>query len=96
MLAATKVDDQRREAEAASMWNLGLGQPWPVSGLHGRGTGDLLDALLEVLPEAPKETFEAENEGATLIPSSAGSSVRRPTLATSIIMICGLPDSYDV
>ena len=59
LLAANKVDDQRSEAEAASMWNLGLGEPYAVSALHGRGSGDLLDALLEVVPEAPRET-EAE------------------------------------
>lgn len=53
VLAANKVDDQRGEAEAAAMWNLGLGQPWPVSALHGRGSGDLLDALMEVMPPAP-------------------------------------------
>ncbi|MBK9475871.1 MAG: ribosome biogenesis GTPase Der [Tetrasphaera sp.] len=51
VLIANKVDDQRVEADAAALWNLGLGQPWPVSALHGRGTGDALDALLEVLPE---------------------------------------------
>lgn len=54
ILAANKVDDQRHEAMAASMWNLGLGEPRPVSALHGRGSGDLLDALLAVLPEAPQ------------------------------------------
>ena len=58
VLAANKVDDARTEAEAASMWNLGLGQPWAVSALHGRGTGDLLDAVLDALPEAPRETLE--------------------------------------
>lgn len=63
VLAANKVDDQRTEAEAAAMWNLGLGQPWPVSALHGRGTGDLLDALLETLEQAPKESFEVETGG---------------------------------
>lgn len=57
VLAANKVDDNRAEAEAAAMWNLGLGQPWAVSAMHGRGTGDLLDALLEVVP-APPEDFE--------------------------------------
>ncbi len=51
LLVANKVDDQRGEADAAYLWSLGLGQPWPVSSLHGRGSGDLLDALLEVLPE---------------------------------------------
>ena len=51
VLVANKVDDQRAEADAAYLWNLGLGQPWPVSALHGRGSGDVLDALLDVLPE---------------------------------------------
>ncbi|MDQ3526725.1 MAG: ribosome biogenesis GTPase Der, partial [Actinomycetota bacterium] len=51
VLLANKVDDERVEADAAMLWSLGLGQPWPVSALHGRGSGDVLDALLEVLPE---------------------------------------------
>ncbi len=51
VLVANKVDDQRGEADAAGLWSLGLGQPWPVSALHGRGSGDMLDALLAVLPE---------------------------------------------
>ncbi|MGZ8751288.1 MAG: ribosome biogenesis GTPase Der [Pseudonocardia sp.] len=50
VLVANKVDDQRFEADAAALWSLGLGMPWPVSALHGRGTGDLLDAVLEALP----------------------------------------------
>ncbi len=55
VLAANKVDDQRTEAEAHALWNLGLGEPYPVSALHGRGSGDLLDAVLAALPEAPPE-----------------------------------------
>jgi GTP-binding protein len=51
VLIANKVDDERGEADAATLWNLGLGQPWPVSALHGRGSGDALDAVLDVLPE---------------------------------------------
>jgi GTP-binding protein len=58
VLAVNKVDDQRLEAEAAAMWNLGLGEPIPVSALHGRGSGDLLDAVLAVLPQAPPESEE--------------------------------------
>jgi GTP-binding protein len=57
VLAANKVDDQRAEAEAYSLWNLGLGEPYPVSALHGRGSGDLLDAVLAALPEPPAESF---------------------------------------
>ena len=51
VLVANKVDDARAEADAAMLWSLGLGEPHPVSALHGRGSGDLLDACLAVLPE---------------------------------------------
>ncbi|WP_327413120.1 ribosome biogenesis GTPase Der [Streptomyces sp. NBC_01233] len=57
VLCANKVDGQSGEADAASLWSLGLGMPHPVSSLHGRGTGDMLDAVLEALPEAPAQTF---------------------------------------
>ncbi|MBM9506080.1 ribosome biogenesis GTPase Der [Actinacidiphila acididurans] len=57
VLAANKVDGPSGEADAYALWNLGLGEPYPVSSLHGRGTGDLLDAIIEVLPEAPAVTF---------------------------------------
>jgi GTP-binding protein len=56
VLAATKVDDERAVADTAALWTLGLGEPHPVSGLHGRGTGDLLDAVLDVLPSAPRDS----------------------------------------
>ncbi|HLS75575.1 MAG TPA: ribosome biogenesis GTPase Der [Nocardia sp.] len=55
ILVANKVDDHRVEAEAASLWSLGLGEPRMVSAAHGRGTGDLLDDVLQALPETPRE-----------------------------------------
>lgn len=58
VLAANKVDDLRGEAEAFGLWNLGLGEPIPVSALHGRGSGDMLDAILAALPETPAESFD--------------------------------------
>ena len=57
VLAANKVDDERVEAQAYNLWNLGLGEPHPVSAIHGRGSGDLLDAILEALPETPEATY---------------------------------------
>ncbi|GAB47599.1 ribosome biogenesis GTPase Der [Mobilicoccus pelagius] len=51
VLVANKVDDTRAESDAAMLWSLGLGEPHPVSALHGRGSGDMLDDLLAVLPE---------------------------------------------
>lgn len=50
-LAANKVDNEKMESEAALLWSLGLGQPHSVSAMHGRGVADLLDAVLEALPE---------------------------------------------
>ena len=55
VLVANKVDDARSEADALSLWSLGLGEPVMVSAMHGRGSGDMLDLALEALPEAPKE-----------------------------------------
>jgi GTP-binding protein len=46
ILVANKVDDQRTENESTALWNLGLGQPFAVSALHGRGSGDLLDEIV--------------------------------------------------
>ncbi|HKT00904.1 MAG TPA: ribosome biogenesis GTPase Der [Rugosimonospora sp.] len=50
LLVANKVDNAAMEIEATSLWSLGLGEPYPVSALHGRGSGDLLDAVLDALP----------------------------------------------
>ena len=60
VLAVTKIDDERGESDAAELWSLGLGEPYPVSGLHGRGSGELLDAVLAALPDAPREDFGGE------------------------------------
>jgi GTP-binding protein len=53
IVAANKVDDVRAEPGVAELWQLGLGEPHPVSALHGRGSGDLLDAVLLALPATP-------------------------------------------
>ena len=51
LLVANKIDNAEDEADGYSLWNLGLGEPRFVSALHGRGSGDLLDLLIEQLPE---------------------------------------------
>ncbi len=51
ILIANKVDGDHDEADAHALWNLGLGEPHFVSGLHGRGSGDLLDTIVRELPE---------------------------------------------
>ena len=51
MLIANKVDSEKDELEAHSLWNLGLGEPYFISAAHGRGSGDLLDEIVSRLPE---------------------------------------------
>lgn len=58
-LAVNKLDTPGREEAIHDFWSLGLGQPWPVSALHGHGSGDLLDAIVESLPE--REVLEEED-----------------------------------
>lgn len=53
VLVANKVDDVHVEGEAAALWSMGLGQPFAVSALHGKGSGDLLDEILANFPEDP-------------------------------------------
>jgi len=60
LLAVTKIDDERGEPDVAELWRLGLGEPFAVSGLHGRGSGDLLDEVLARLPDAP---VDRDSEG---------------------------------
>ncbi len=51
LLVANKVDGDREEADATALYSLGLGEPMPVSALHGRGAGELLDRMVQLLPE---------------------------------------------
>jgi GTP-binding protein len=51
ILVGNKIDNEADESDGYALWNLGLGEPIFVSALHGRGSGDLLDLLIEQLPE---------------------------------------------
>ncbi|GGO95243.1 ribosome biogenesis GTPase Der [Wenjunlia tyrosinilytica] len=81
VLCANKVDGPSSEADATALWSLGLGEPHPVSALHGRGTGDMLDAVLEALPEAPAQTF-----GATVGGPRRVALVGRPNVGKSSLL----------
>ncbi|HIG74056.1 MAG TPA: ribosome biogenesis GTPase Der [Bacteroidetes bacterium] len=58
LVVANKADNDARRLEAAELWGLGLGDVFPVSAINGSGSGDLLDGVLEVLPEAADEDEE--------------------------------------
>ncbi len=54
LLVANKADAPGDASDVADLYRLGLGEPFPVSALHGQGIGDLMDRLLELLPDAPE------------------------------------------
>ncbi|MBW3666594.1 MAG: ribosome biogenesis GTPase Der [Actinobacteria bacterium] len=78
VVAANKADDVLVERDLDRLWGLGLGEPQPVSAYHGRGVGDLLDRLVEVLPD-PEEMPEVEP-----LPSIA--IVGRPNVGKSTLL----------
>ncbi|MGH8998049.1 MAG: ribosome biogenesis GTPase Der [Acidimicrobiia bacterium] len=60
-LAVNKVDDANRETDAWAFSRLGLGEPVPVSALHGRGSGELLDLLVDAFPpEVPSPSVPGD------------------------------------
>jgi GTP-binding protein len=58
ILVANKVDGDSDESDAHALWNIGLGEPYFVSALHGRGSGDLLDVIVKELPEVGRAQAE--------------------------------------
>ncbi|MFP3899842.1 MAG: ribosome biogenesis GTPase Der [Acidimicrobiia bacterium] len=82
LVVANKVDDANREALVWELMALGLGEPFPVSALHGRGTGDLLDALVSRLPEPAPVAAEASAGGADLRAPGGRRAARAPGAET--------------
>ena len=77
-LAVNKMDNPARDDETWEYWQLGMGQPWPVSALHGHGTGDLLDAVVAALPaeaSSQDETDDALNVAVIGRPNAGKSSL---------------------
>src|SRR5690606_926077 len=65
LLVANKVDGESREADAWELMKLGLGEPYTISALHGRNTGDLRDEIVALLPaeDAPPVAGDDEEDG---------------------------------
>ena len=62
LLAVNKAEAPGRAFTVHEFQRLGLGEPWPVSGLHGTGTGDLLDQIVALLPDHGPDTLESDAE----------------------------------
>jgi len=101
LLVANKVDDPRKDADALEFHRLGLGDPLPVSALHGHGTGDLLDEIVERLPGAgPAEVGEEAIRVAILgRPNVGKSSLLNALVGQERVIVSDVPgttrDSID-
>jgi GTP-binding protein len=94
LLAANKADNQRRRADAVEFYALGLGDPLPVSALHGLGTGDLLDAIVEALPTiAAEEDEEDERVKIAIVgrPNVGKSSLLNRLLGQERVIVSEVP-----
>ena len=80
LFVVNKIDGPKQELDIGHVWALGLGDPVIVSALHGRGTGDFLDALVAALPEATDEDNVPEDRLATL------AIVGRPNVGKSTLL----------
>ena len=85
LVAVNKVDDEAHENLIWEFIRLGLGDPFPVSALHGRGVGDLLDAAMALLPEEPGEQLEAGAEPESDAGTVSVSIVGRPNAGKSTL-----------
>jgi GTP-binding protein len=79
LLVVNKCDNAARRAQAVEFHELGMGEPIPISALHGSGTGDLLDRLLEILPQPETEQPEPE-------PAARIAIVGRPNVGKSSLL----------
>jgi GTPase len=101
LVLANKVDDPRRDDEALEFHRLGLGDPIPVSALHGHGTGDLLDRIVDELPGGgPREVGE-DAIGVAILgrPNVGKSSLLNALVGADRVMVSEVPgttrDSID-
>ena len=93
ILAVNKCDTVERFAEAAQFYALGLGDPHPISALHGTGTGDMLDALVAVLPPAPAEDIEDDSVAIAIVgkPNVGKSSLLNRLLGEERAIVSPIP-----
>jgi GTP-binding protein len=79
ILVANKVDGIEAEAQIGNLWSLGLGEPFPVSALHGRGSGDLLELVINTMP--PESRITDQLKGPTKV-----ALIGRPNVGKSSLL----------
>lgn len=102
ILVVNKADNKKRRDEAVDFYALGLGEPMPVSALHGLGTGDLLDAVVESFPLSEEEEEEDEAIQIAIVgrPNVGKSSLLNRLLGEERVIVSEVPgttrDAIDI
>ncbi|UCC89514.1 MAG: ribosome biogenesis GTPase Der [Anaerolineales bacterium] len=93
ILVANKADNDRRRADAVEFYALGLGDPLPVSALHGHGTGDLLDMIIDALPQTDVEEVQDERVKVAIVgrPNVGKSSLLNRLLGQERVIVSEVP-----
>jgi GTP-binding protein len=93
LLIANKIDDPAQDALALDLHRLGLGEPLPVSALHGHGTGDLLDRIVAELPGAGREGIPETAIRVAILgrPNVGKSSLLNAILGRERVIVSELP-----
>lgn len=100
LLVVNKTESAGTRGEAAEFYELGLGDPYPVSAVHGTGTGDLLDALVQALPpQAEEEEDESVKIAIVGKPNAGKSSLLNRLVGSERAIVSPIPgttrDSID-
>ena len=92
-VAAKKNKSETRQFDALEFWNLGLGEPHPISAYHGDGVGDLLDELVQALPPYPDQEEEETGIGITIVgrPNVGKSSLLNALLGRERAIVSEVP-----
>jgi GTP-binding protein len=93
LVLANKLDDPRRDAEALEFHRLGLGDPLPISALHGHGTGDLLDEIVRRLPGRGEQPVGEEAIKVAILgrPNVGKSSLLNALLGHERVIVSEIP-----
>ena len=93
LVVANKIDDPSLEAAAGEFFALGFGEPMPVSAYHGRGTGDLLDVIVAILPKRDTEAPAAEPLAVAIVgrPNVGKSSLVNAILGEERVVVDAAP-----